>query len=860
MLPYIFLSLSHDDERFVESVFRKLPMGMAFFYKKSFFSGDALLNAMEEGVRNSAIFALFASKRSLASYWVLFEIDNARLQSIKDAKYRVLVYPIEDGISVSDLPDWMQAFWVGNAGRSPQDVARHLRYYLEEPSLRFGNFQRQVIGRGKLLDEATRLYFEKSKFHPNIFMFAGLVGIGRRTFCDEFLKHVFSTNPSLARGPEIILPQFADLAELWRGLRDEIENERTPQEYEASWLAFNKLKDGDKIEEIANSISYFGNLNQAVRVVIGNGLFNDDGTLKYWVPLLFDRLRPLPCYVAFISNRQVHEIDLRDYENVLQFYVPPLDMQDIAALITATLTRLDLEPIQLDPIVVKSIGGHPSLAQAAVRLVKQNGRAILEKKPTYVFDIQREILSENIAYDSLDDIQKNILCILSWVPFISGELLFEIITYSGGIKEQDVADSLQDLILACLVVPSGEKYFISSPIRQLFRRSHGYGNEALLRSLGDVLKREWQRAERGERGTTADLVDTFVYMHALEGKSLPVNLEKLLPPAVLLNVVRDIYSRAREEADLYERVCEWGGVANNIRCDEGVREEILSYVVRAQARLRHTDAVDRLLETFDKRAYRSRHLLRGFSLRFRGKPRDAIPHLQVALETRKYFRSVLQELALCYRKTNDFAALERLLTEHKEAVHDSAFLLDFLIGLLISQGRFAEADAAIQELKYMPQNEGHAQRRSAQLLMREKRDYRGALEILDYAIRAGIGSESMSRATRAIAAAYSGEHEKALEDIEFVRTKMQDGGEIAKRLKAHYFLSSGDYSSALNELDSVRQETPMDGLLRARIFESEAQDIATPLEKREELQGKAEELRRTRRHGFDLDFDAFIFL
>jgi hypothetical protein len=362
-------------------------------------------------------------------------------------------------------------------------------------------------------------------------------------------------------------------------------------------------------------------------------------------------------------------------------------------------------------------------------------------------------LSENVAYERLGEVQKSILCLLSWVPSLNGRLLLATLGKIQITDETEIIEAIQDLVLSCIVQAAGDKYAITGPVRHLFRRKHGFGETRLLEAFGTVLDEEWTRAEGGDGHMTSELIDSFVYMHALEGKSLPDPLRRLLPPAVLLDLVRDIYNRARDERELYDRVRVWGEIASDMRCDESIREEILGFVIRANARLGERKAVDDLLTTFEKRGYRSRHFLKGFALRLRGQAEAALPHFRESIKVRKFFRSSVHELALCLQRANRGAELQALLDTYHDLVQNSAFLLDFLVGSLLGQARFEEAEAAINKLRYLPDEDGRAGRREAQLLMRQTRDFAGAVRILDELIDKGLGVKSFHRATRAIAAA-----------------------------------------------------------------------------------------------------------
>ena len=83
----IFLSLSFADRDFVNSVYKRLPHGVARYYEKSFDRGEDLISAMEKSIDSSDIFVLFASRASLSSYAVHFEIEEAKRKIIFNNMY-----------------------------------------------------------------------------------------------------------------------------------------------------------------------------------------------------------------------------------------------------------------------------------------------------------------------------------------------------------------------------------------------------------------------------------------------------------------------------------------------------------------------------------------------------------------------------------------------------------------------------------------------------------------------------------------------------------------------------------------------------------------------------------------------------
>ena len=224
-IPTVFLSLSGKDENFVSRVHEYLPDGLAYFYPRSFATGENLISAMQARVGEASMFVFFASRASLISHWVGFELDQAHLSRIKNPRLQILVFLIDPNLSSDDLPVWMRDYWVGSVGHGPRDIARYVRRTVNSRLL--GDLPgNEVYGRGTLTDKA-RAEIADVVFHtgetPNVLVLGGNAGIGRRTFGRRMLAEAFPATPDLNVGPEFQLPQFADVADLYRALRQEIE-------------------------------------------------------------------------------------------------------------------------------------------------------------------------------------------------------------------------------------------------------------------------------------------------------------------------------------------------------------------------------------------------------------------------------------------------------------------------------------------------------------------------------------------------------------------------------------------------------------------------------------------------------------
>lgn len=526
----------------------------------------------------------------------------------------------------------------------------------------------------------------------------------------------------------------------------------------------------------------------------------------------------------------------------MQLRVDELDEKSIRALMQFTANKLKIENFIISDDLVKSIGGHPDVANSAVRLVAQKGQFVLERDPRQLFNIQRTILGEVIDPENLSSIDKKILDVLGWLPEVGGDLLSEIVLFDGSISEDEFIDSIQSLILSCLVISSGYLYSISPAIRHLYRRWN-VTPKGTLDDMAAVLSTHWQAAE--EKGQfREDLFEGFVYMHISEGKILPVELRGLLSPGTLHDVVRDTYRKGKDDddADAMNRVIAWGGIADAMRMSEAVREEILSTVVRAHIRLGLYSEADKIIEHMSGRGYRSALFLRGHSLRRQEHYDDAIQYLSEATRERKYNRSAVHELALCYKKTQRFSDLKDLLSEFSNLIEDSSVFADFQIGFDIANGDFEGAEAGILRLRSLPDGDGRADKREAQLLMRQHK-YREAKELLNELIKREMRGRFYLRSLRAISATRSGDFDLARSDIDYVKG-IQGRESTAIRLEAGYFCELGQYDDALEKLDMVARWGAEDWLLKARILEKKSESPQTGGAEIETLKGEVALIRK----------------
>jgi tetratricopeptide (TPR) repeat protein len=569
----------------------------------------------------------------------------------------------------------------------------------------------------------------------------------------------------------------------------------------------------------------------------------DVGILKPWVTKLLQNLsHDRTAKLCVISTGQVYVRELIAFDNVLQFPVTELGDPDIKALIAANAPVFGIEPQLPDDHVIQAIGGHAGIALTTTRMIAQKGVQAINDDMRDLFRIQDKVLSEALDFDNLKPIQKDALSILSWVPALNAQMLKSIVVGIHGIDDTKFADLVSGLVVACLVRVSGPNYLISSPIRSLFRRKHGYGSDELRTKFAEALKDAWDSAAEDDELRT-DLLDSIVYMATLEGGTLDPKFKSLMLPSALQDVVKSAYDRGHNDRKLLARVVELGLPAMTMKMDDATREEILSYVVRAQTRLQDHEGALKTLKFMDDQPYRSRYYLRAFYNRLtRGDLRESVRLLRLARDVKKYRKRVISDLALCLLRLGRWQDLNDLLEEESKLVTEDPVLLDMKIGMHMAKKDYAAARVGIENLRTLRYEDGRAASRSAMLLMREKHDYDGAVAILTEVLEKKTGGQDSVRRLRAIAAALGGKFDLARRDAQAL-DKLPGGDDTGHLIEARILLEQHRYDEALAELDKVLKPFAQDHLLRARILEVKGGDISIPLSDRQLATRQAQSIR-----------------
>jgi tetratricopeptide (TPR) repeat protein len=748
----------------------------------------------------------------------------------------------------------MRRFWFDTTGRNAKDIARYINHHL-----RFGLLRPRTYGRGLLVDQAQSAFAEhiaQTGTAPNVFLFSGLPGIGRTTFARLLLTQLFPQSPNLTGGPIIDLTEGEDIANIYRSLREQLQDDFNIEGFAQSRDHFDALPFSRKIDEILDCLQYFAGLGEAVFIRTTRNLFDDLGAIKPWLAELLARLAERPTVrVVFLSTRQPSRADTSAHPNFFSLHVPPLTDEGTSNLIRQELLIQGIHDFSPTPELLITVGGHPVIARNFVAQVVHQGTYVPNRSPTELYSISESILSRSLDYENLTPEQRDSLCLLSWCPTLQGQLIESTIVQYRDVNGDAVVEALYDLILACLVDVVLDAYTISRPVRLIFRRKHGFGDDALLSLFSEALTAYWAQAEQ-EGAIRGNLIDTMIFMYALEGKSLPQQFRRLLLPGTLLAILRDLYREAvaAGSGEELDGVIAFSAFAHGMDMEEATKESILGLKVRALARRRRFAEAQEVLQLFDRIGYRSVYSLRGFFHRMKGELSEAVMWYERALEARVHDVAILHELCICLYRLGNIKEIKARLQAAGDRVLDNVYLLDLRIQIATAEGNFTEAFDLIKILRRHEGDRERSSRREAVLLMRRDQNFAGAVELLDRSIARQSGLAMEHRSSRAMANAYLGRFSESKRDIETIRkSKHGRAEEIALRLDAHLSLAAGDWSGALDCVQKFQNMIGADYILQAKAFEQKANDVRVPIEERHEARERTIVLRSQHRSSSEYD-------
>ena len=670
-----FLSHSNIDKQFVRAVAQHLGRQFCLVDEQAFESAVTFKTSIEKHLDDTLVFVLFASKASIESTWVNFEVDEAAYRVIEKTISRSIVFIIDSAIDHKSLPPWLRRAKIVQTN-APKFAAREIRQHIDD-LLRIEQHQ-FFEGRTEDLSKFQKLITPIDQPPPRVFVIQGLPSIGRRTFLSIAAKVALS----MTRDVTIDVAEGDSLADIAIRIANELEPYSTRAGFEAIVESIRKSTDTELLERIVADFRAATTNRELPVLYDEGGLLTTDGLFTTQVQSIVSAVRKdSQLYLCLVSSR-------KPASDIPTQRLDPLLHDDIRRLVTRIAAVRNL-PVALEVHQVSEladyINGYPPSAYYAVSLVADYGIGAVLADKNRLVDFRTGVFIRFLRQRKLTDADRTILSILARYSPIPLEALHPVVK----IDEHIVAERLMTLIdHSLVVVGQSGLYSIADPIADAVHREFviEVDHKAMYHSLESLIA---DADLNMPRLALYRLLFRAGAMAGLDGGPL-FHLS-----SDLIRVAESFYHQKD-----YARAIEYGRLAVRERPDSVSARD---YLIRALAQESHWDDALKEIQEFEKMAQaRDSHYLRGFVERKRGNLKPAIQHYLDAQKAGRAGVAIQREIAYTYYLSGNLPEAKRFLASAL-AGKDNRIALDLAIQIATREKNEPEARSALTKLEALEQ-------------------------------------------------------------------------------------------------------------------------------------------------------------
>jgi hypothetical protein len=294
-----FLSHSWEDKELVSAVAKELGRQFCVVDSQAFSTGNEFKHSIEKGLDDSSTFVLFASKASLASVWVNFEIDEAWMNKLQKKLSSALVYIIDSSVTHLDMPEWLRRGLIRNEN-SAKIIARDIRAHLDE--LLRNRQSPFFTGRRMEIEkiESAMMPIDGST-PPRALILVGLPGIGRRSLIKKTSPSILNFNKFV----EIQVGEGDHINDVCAIIADRVEPYSTKQGLKRIIDEIQTLSEEAALERTLNNLRKTVEARELPILVDRGGLLDNNGYLTPPIKNILNALSPNgEIYIYLITTRR----------------------------------------------------------------------------------------------------------------------------------------------------------------------------------------------------------------------------------------------------------------------------------------------------------------------------------------------------------------------------------------------------------------------------------------------------------------------------------------------------------------------------------------------------------------------------
>jgi len=400
-----FLSHSSKDKQLVRSVANKLGRQSCIFDEQAFSNGEEFKTSISRFLEDTSMFVLFASRNSLQSVWVNFEIEEAWFQKLRKNLNKSVVYLIDSSVDASRIPEWLGKARISRYN-SAQLIARDIRHHLSE--LLQERQRPFFVNRTEEIREAEQaLSPPDGSTPPRVVLIHGLPGIGRRAL----IRRIAPDFLNLHKSVEIYAEDGDSIHDICVKIADKVEPYSTKERFNILFDKIMRLPEEKALERIVTNLEIMIENSEIPVFVDEGGLVDAEGFVQ-------DSFRRILQRIEYGENIYAFLVSNRRPKNILDFFLPMVRVRQLDPNSTKTLLLrlLSRETLQLDSSNLSQladyVAGYPPSASLAVEQVKCYGiEVVLRDKGTFV-RARSGVFIKYISDINLDEFEKDILRIL----------------------------------------------------------------------------------------------------------------------------------------------------------------------------------------------------------------------------------------------------------------------------------------------------------------------------------------------------------------------------------------------------------------------------------------------------------------
>lgn len=650
------------------------------FDQRSFETGVEFKKSIEDGLDDSGIFVLFASKASLQSVWVDFEINEAWWRKLERKIGGALVFIIDSSVDVGDLPPWLRRSKAQRVN-APQATARVIRDHIDE-ILRHQQHS-YFVGRGEDVDRLQQVLTPwDGSTPPHVVIITGLPGIGKRTL----LRHVAPFTLNLLRLNVVRVEEGDELPDLASKLADQIEPFSTAEGFKKIVAEIRAATDQQTLDRIVHDLQLCIANHELPVLFDDGGLLDEEGRLRDAPKRIIAAVPPKSdTYLFIVSNRRPNQ---EGAETIPGVPLKPLRREDTKSLIAALANRKQLQ-LKVNEIaeISEYAEGFPPACGYAVQLAVDYGVVTVLQNKHRLVEFRTLPFIKYLSETKLTEAEKEILRILAeYSP-----LPLAVIGEAVGVDSKTLSEHIIRLIDYSLISPAREGFYsIADPIRDaVVRLTRLIMSKHEHSAVANSLKKYIDENEIEEHA-----IDAYrVLFRAARNSGDP----KLAADAIYLaNDVIQLLERSYHARD-FEEAIRLGREAVAMRPRSVTAR---SFLIRAFIQEAMWPDAEQALTEFELVAPpREVFFLKGFMKRKQGDVPGAIALFHKSERAGRRGAALMRELAWCYSIQGDLDNAAKYLEEAIKREGDNPFVVDLGVQIATRQGDERLARRRLELLK-----------------------------------------------------------------------------------------------------------------------------------------------------------------